>query len=246
MSFITRSMEFQPKLVDTFHYHLWTDALHMRALAHQARNRWDRGTYVRFTLIAAWTTLEMACDEALETNGIGRRFQDNLKEEVAGKNLPKLNWSQGIWQEVSALQKLRIEFVHQGISDRNRFAEAKQADAAIDVCRRAIKAIYVHAGQVPPEWVDDNSDRGFQEESRFGVGNLISTGPGVDPNDPDTIRIALVYKDEERITQHCEAGTDYKPLLDELIRKTRVPISAVRAYRGNDLLEERELLMRGN
>jgi hypothetical protein len=58
---------FLPKLVDTPHYHLWTDALHLRALAHHARNQWDRGTYVRSALIVAWTSLELACDDALDT-----------------------------------------------------------------------------------------------------------------------------------------------------------------------------------
>ena len=66
-----------PKIVEGPHYHLWTDALHARALAKQANNRWDRGTYVRWTVTTAWTVLEMACEDALETPGIGRRFKEN-------------------------------------------------------------------------------------------------------------------------------------------------------------------------
>jgi hypothetical protein len=94
--------------------------------------------------------------------------------------------------------------------------------------------------------VDDNTDPGFQEEQQFGIANFTVTGPGVNPNAADTIRITIVYKDEERTTQYCSADTNYKPLLDEIIQLTRVPISAVRAYRGTQLLEERDLLMRGN
>jgi hypothetical protein len=37
------------KLIENNHYHIWTDALHARALAHEASNRWDRGTYVRWS-----------------------------------------------------------------------------------------------------------------------------------------------------------------------------------------------------
>jgi hypothetical protein len=34
---------------------------------------------------------------------------------------------------------------------------------AIDVCRRAIKAIYTHTGKPAPVWVDDDSDPGFDK-----------------------------------------------------------------------------------
>ncbi|MBW2165402.1 MAG: hypothetical protein JRG74_04680 [Deltaproteobacteria bacterium] len=42
--------EFYPKLVESNHYHLWTDALHDRKLTHQTSNKWDRGAYVRWTM----------------------------------------------------------------------------------------------------------------------------------------------------------------------------------------------------
>lgn len=47
------------KLIENNHYHIWTDALHARALSHEASNRWDRGTYVRWTLMTAWIALEI-------------------------------------------------------------------------------------------------------------------------------------------------------------------------------------------
>ena len=34
---------------------------------------------------------------------------------------------------------------------------------AIDVCRRAIKAIYAHTGKAAVVWVDDDSDPGFDK-----------------------------------------------------------------------------------
>jgi hypothetical protein len=237
--------DFQPKLVDTLHYHLWTDALHLRTLAHQARNRWDRGTYVRSTLIAAWTTLETACNDALGVKDIGYSFCRNLNAAIDQKNFPKLDWSQGVWQKASELLTLRKEFVHQGISNRHRFAQSDQADKAINGCRDAIKAIYTHVGKAAPAWVDDDYDPGF-EEKPGGSFNLSVIRGGADPNHPDTVRIVYVYKDQERLDGNYPPGTDHKPLLDDLIRRMRVPISNVRAYRGNDLLEERELLMRGN
>jgi hypothetical protein len=235
----------QPKLVDTPHYHLWTDALHLRALAHQARNRWDRGTYVRSTLINASTTLEVACNEAIEVTDVDCSFRKNLDKAIDQKNLPELDWSQGIWKEVSQLLVLRKEMVHQGISDQNRFAESGKADEAIDVCRNAIKAIYAHAGKAAPDWVDDHFDPGFEEKPSVSI--QLAMDPGrADPQYPDTVRIAYVYKDQERIYGNFPPGTDHKPLLDNLPQSVRVPISSVRAYRGNDLIEERELSIREN
>lgn len=236
---------FQPKLVETPHYHLWTDALHLRALAHQARNRWDRGTYVRSTLIDGCIALEIACNDALEATDIGHSFRKNLDAAIDRKNLPRLDWSQGVWQGVSEIRRLRNEFMHQGISNKHRFAEASQADKAIEVCRNAIKAIYAHVGKAAPDWVDDHFDPGFEENPSASLHLTVDRGR-FDPQHPDTVRIVYVYKDQERIYGNFPPGTDPKPLFDELIRQIRAPISSLRAYRGNDLLEERELLMRGN
>ena len=80
------------KLIEDNHYHLWTDALHARQLAHQTNNKWDRGTYVRWTIITAWTVLEIACQDALEEKNISYRFKQNLDKAIAAKSLPKLNW----------------------------------------------------------------------------------------------------------------------------------------------------------
>ena len=55
------------------------------ALAHQARNRWDRGTYVRCVLTNTWTALEMACNDALDVTDIGYSFRKKLDSAVEQK-----------------------------------------------------------------------------------------------------------------------------------------------------------------
>jgi hypothetical protein len=150
------------------------------------------------------TTLEMACNDALEVSNIGYSFRKNLDKAIKNEDLPKRDWSQGVWKEASELLCLRKEFIHQGISERNRFAEANQADVAIDVCRRAIKAIYAHTGKDAPAWVDDDSDPGFEKEETFGTAHV--TRAGADPNHPDTVRTAYVYKDQERTDGHFPPG----------------------------------------
>src|SRR5438093_1319696 len=95
------------KLVTDHHYHLWTDALHARALAHQARNKWDRGTYVRWATTTAWTVLEVACQNALNDPKISYRFRENLDAAIAGQKLGPLDWSSGTWKAVSELHATR-------------------------------------------------------------------------------------------------------------------------------------------
>ena len=122
-----------PKIVEDPHYHLWTDALHARALAKQANNRWDRGTYVRWTVTTAWTVLEMACEDALETPGIGRRFKENLDAACAERATSPLDWGSGVWQRVSRLHQMRKEFVHINATQDRLFPESQDADYAISV-----------------------------------------------------------------------------------------------------------------
>lgn len=80
-----------PKLVTSTHYHLWTDALHARALAAQSRNTWDRGAYVRWAVNTAWTVFETACEDALSTSGLGNRFKEKLDQ--ASLPLPYQRWT---------------------------------------------------------------------------------------------------------------------------------------------------------
>lgn len=232
------------KLVDTPHYHLWTDAVHGGALAHQARNKWDRGTYVRWTIITAWTVLEIACQDALEEPNISYSFRRNLDAAVAARSLSRLDWGKGIWQRVVKVQEQRKSYMHRFVSEKDLFPEAALADNAIGVVREAIQEIYTHAGKTPPKWVEDDEDRGW-DTGRSASAHLTVTRKGVDPDDPNAIRVAYVYKGGEYIDEVLSPGTDPIPYMENLIRRIRVPISAVRAYRGTQLIEERQLPMRG-
>lgn len=126
-----------PKLVNNHHYHLWTDALHIRALSHQAKNKWDRGTYVRLAIITAWTVLEIACQDALDDPSISYSFKRNVDDAVSKRSLPKLDWSQGVWQRVIKVQEARKSYIHRFISERDLFPEVSLADEAIETIRSA-------------------------------------------------------------------------------------------------------------
>jgi hypothetical protein len=68
--------------ISTPHYHLWTDALHARQLARETQDEWDRGSYVRWTIQAAWTAFEATCEIVLRAHGLGMRFKERFDQAL--------------------------------------------------------------------------------------------------------------------------------------------------------------------
>jgi hypothetical protein len=183
----------------------------------------------------------MACGDALATSGIGRRFKENLDQAVSDAGLSRLDWSSGVWQRVRALQDARRSCVHLNISQADLFAPATSATEAIACVRDAIAAIYSHASKPVPNWVGDDGDRarGFHV-CATATAHASVIRVGVNPDAPDTIRIAYVHEGKEHVSSYLPAGTDPEPELDVLIGAVTDPISSVRAYRGSALIVERK------
>jgi len=149
------------KFIQDNHYLVWTDALHARELSRQANNRWDKGTYVRWTLISCWIALEMACQDALEDSTISYRFRENLDKAIERLELDKLQWGMGLWQQVSMLQDLRKNCTHRFLSEANLFPTEEEANKAIDTTRAAVRDIYTRSGKTVPKWIEDDYDQGW-------------------------------------------------------------------------------------
>lgn len=234
-----------PKVVDSPHYHLWTDALHGRALARQALNRWDRGTYVRWTVMTAWTVLEMSCEEALDTPGIGRRFKENLTAACDTKRVAPISWGTGVWQRVAVLHQARKDFVHINATQENLLPASTEADNAISTVRDAVSDIFARAGKVCPPWLQDDDDKGWEFDKWITGAHLTQIYAGVDPQGEDTVRISYEYKDKEYDHVLLPPGSDHGPHIEALLKNLNIPVAAVRAYRGRNLLYERKVTMRG-
>jgi hypothetical protein len=95
-----------------------------------------------------------------------------------------------------------------------------------------------------PNWVGDDGDRGFHVRAT-ATAHASVIRYGVNPDAPDTIRIAYVHEGKERVSFYAPAGTDPEPELDVLVDAVTEPISSARAYRGSTLIVERKLKMRG-
>ncbi len=234
-----------PKIVENPHYHLWTDALHARSLAHQAHNKWDRGAYVRWAVTTSWIVLEIACQVALNDPTISYSFRANLDAALEKQGFSKLDWGRGLWQQVSKLQDKRKGYVHRFISESDLFPQATDSGHAINIVRAAVEGIYQHVGSTPPPWIKDDDDRGW-DNGRRGGANVSLIHAGASEDDPKVIKIYYVQKDHEKLSEVLPSGTDYAPYVDDLIRRIRVPITAVRVYEGPMLVHEKQTIMRGN
>lgn len=233
-----------PKVVRDRHYHVWTDALHARALAQQANNKWDRGTYVRWCVSTSWTALEIACQDATSEQDISYSFKRNLDEAINRLKLPRIDWSTGIWQRVAALQKVRKGFVHRFVSDAELFPEVDVANNAIATTREAIITIYSHVNKPVPPWSADDQDRGW-DSGRKATANLTAVHSGADQSDAETIHIRFVLNGQEHTSDILPPGTEWLAYCQDLLSRAKVPIERIRVYRGVDLVYDEVTNLRG-
>lgn len=241
-----RYHKMRPVLVDSSQCHLWTDALHTRELARHARNKWDRGTYVRNCVATAWTSLETSCQDALSSNAIGYSFKVNLDKALTDLSLPAIDWSSGLWQQVRALQETRKSYVHRFLALSDMFPPAKVAEDAITTVREAVKDIYARAQKPEPDWVHIDASRGWDEASKFGRHTASQTHLGASFDDPNTTRVYLVIDGEEKLTSVFPSGHDARQTVEELVKSVNVPIEGIRVYNNGVQILDFTVAMRGN
>jgi hypothetical protein len=233
-----------PKVVQSSHYHLWTDALHARALARQAHNKWDRGTYVRWCVNTAWTALEVACQDATGDSAISYRFREKLDSALNRLGLSPLDWEKGLWQKVTGLQERRKDFVHRFVAETDLFLPAHLADEAIHTARDAIVAIYQHTNRPIPPWTADDEDRGWDSGRKsFASATAIHAGAS---EDNQCLYVRVIAGGRESTSHVLPRDTDWRPYCEDVIRRTQVPIERVRVYRGTELVHDEPTNMRGN
>jgi len=237
------------KVLSTSQYHLWTDALHARALATQADRAGDvvdSGTYVRWTIITAWICFEAVCEEALGVCGLGYAFKRTLDDSIEKHGIDPIDWSKGLWQQVEVIHQLRKDYIHVALPQERLLASVYEADNAVSVLREAIKDVHKRVEKPGPTWVEDDSAKELSLTSAVsvsGAGTTLKRGAKTD--DPNAVRITYVLKGKEIVDEIWPPGTEVKPRLFDLLRRLQEPVSAVRAYCGEKLICEWNLTMRG-
>jgi hypothetical protein len=198
---------------------------------------------VRWAVNTAWTAFEAACEDALAVESLGNRFKDGLDEALEINGVLPPDWGSGLWQQVLRIYSLRKEYVHAGIPQDRLFAPLQEAEDAISVLRGAINDVYRRVGKSPPTWVDDDKN---PEVPRGGLAHGTVARAGVRRSDPNRVRIVYEYQGCEHESEVLPPGTNPEPSMDRLLRTIIVPITAVRAYRGDhQLTHEWKVRMRG-
>lgn len=240
---ITMSNIDQPvhaKIVESPHHHLWTDALHARTLSHQAKNKWDKGTYVRWAVTTSWTVLVIACQDALNDKDIFYRFRVNVDGAILMGAFPPLDWGSGVWQRVRKLQKQRRSYIHRFLAQNDLFQEAIIADDAIAVVREAVVAIYQHVKRPAPTWIHDDDDRGWDTGKQGGTAQT-ETHERADREEPGSIHIRFCHGEEESTAHVLPGGVDYMPYVEDLLKRASVQISKIEVYQADELIYEQDV-----
>lgn len=234
------------KVVRDPHYHIWTDALHLRELGRQTTDKWNRGTYVRAAVVMAWTAFEIALQDVLPARRLGERFRRNLDNAVEQADLQRLDWGHGVWQRVAQVNARRVAYVHRATLDVDLFPDTSVVDDAFETIRAALEDVYARTAQAVPAWIADDSDRGWLSHGHtMGSAYLTVVRAGVEPEDPNTLRVAFTDARVEHIDGYYPSDCDPEELASDLLERVRVPISRIKVYRGDSVEIDRELPMRG-
>jgi hypothetical protein len=206
---------------------------------------------VRNAILAAWTTLEMACCDALGIEKLERDFKESLNAEFDKRNIPRLNFGSGLWQEINTTVKNnRKRFVHSGVTISDRFLPVLLAEEAIVTIRKAIQDIYARVGKHSPRWIDNDQSEGWQER-RIGTGlsgHLTVSNAGAHPETPGVVKIVLVTEQgEEKATRYLPPTASDDEVfwwVEDYLGKLNVPFKAIRVYRGQDLILDENIEVR--
>ena len=226
--------------------HLWTDALHLRQLASDARNKWDIGTYVRSCVTTAWSVLEIACNEALAVDDIGYSFRRNLEDAVQIRGLSPIDWSVAPWSDVLSLQGVRKGFVHRFLSTNAVFPSPKVAAQAIRTVRAGVLGVFAHAAAPEPLWVHVDHIAGYDTPSNFGTPVGCQIFPGARADDPLATRVCLVVRGQENVCGIFPSGHDVTSYTQSLLASSKVPLEGVRVYDQGALVYDLVTKMRAS
>jgi hypothetical protein len=247
---VLRSKEFS----DAPRFQLWTDALCFRAMAKEAANNYLSSMCVRNAILSAWTTLEMACCDALGITKLERDFKESLHNEFDKRNIPRLDFGSGSWQEINTKVKgHRNRFMHSGVSISNRFPPVSIADEAISTIRKAVHEIYAALGKQAPRWIDDDQSAGWQVRGGgIGVGmttlHMTLLHEGARPETLGVVKVVLVNpQGEEKASRYLPPTTSDDEVfwwVEDYLGKLNVPFKAIRVYRGQELVVNEDIEVR--
>jgi hypothetical protein len=232
---------------DFAHRHLfllWTDALCFREMAKQAPEKYLQSMCIRNAVLSAWTSLEMACSDALGVKRlrgeIKGSFIERLSRELVRRGKGSLNLDSGVWHDLNETVRCnRNIFAHSGVESAEKsFPPFSIAEDAIKWIRIAIQDIYARTGKDCPRWVNADHVGGWPE--RGGVRSTLTVGDvGANLNSPGVIKLILVREDgKEDLYRYFSPDTPDAVLgtwVEDLLggEKFNLSYAKIRVYHGS-------------
>ncbi len=230
--------------ITTTEYHLWTDVLHARKLSHQARNEWDRSSYVRWCIITGWTVLELVFRKVLNDDSIGHRFKQDVSKVIEKLGLPKINWGEGSWQKIISLRDIRNKYIHTKLERGSLFLESAFADKYVSGVQEGIISIYNHSKKSAPNCVYYMDDRGWDDGNQsMEHATVIRKGASI--QNSESIIVSYIYEGREHVSEILPFDSDYMEVIQELIDRIKIPITLIKVYHNGRVIFEEQVIIRG-
>jgi hypothetical protein len=91
----------------------------------------------------------------------------------------------------------------------------EDAEKSINTLRETIKEIFIHSGKNPPDWVEDDQDRGW-DTGRKSFANLTVSRAGANIDDPTCFNVVYIHKDKEYSTEVLPPDADYMKVVETM------------------------------
>ena len=230
-------------------FFLWTDALCFREMAKQPADKYLESMCIRNAVLSAWTSMEMACRDALGVQKIKGKseesFIEKLSRELEKRGKDGLNLDSGVWYDLNkTVRPMRNIFAHVGVeSAEKRFPPFSIAENAIKWIRLAIHDIYSRTGKDSPKWVNSDNEGGWPRRQGGLSGSLTVLEKGANPNSPAVIKLTLVRDNGKEDDYRYFSSETPEAVLDswveDLLRGELMNFSyaKIRVYHGSDFVE---------
>ncbi|MBD2152936.1 hypothetical protein [Leptolyngbya sp. FACHB-16] len=264
----------QKRAVDSQFSHLWSDALFAREQTRNLSTQkqqiqdsilevkkhelaeilisryeaeiqqiaWDIGSYIRWTVVTAWMAFERAMVDATSSSELSRDLPTNLPKFIAPGIKKDVFWAAPPWSEVRQIQQKRNKFVHRDLETSDLFPDVNLAEDTIRILRKGIKEAYKKIGKISPIWVE------CDEVPRRLGGSFCAASTSQTGADEDPQRLQITYVHGGRDITHITLRSDNDPwpVVEEIAIQIRIPIEAIRIYKGESLWREIPITMRGS
>ncbi|MDG4597180.1 MAG: hypothetical protein P9F75_16080 [Candidatus Contendobacter sp.] len=203
---------------------------------------WDLGSYVRWTIVTGWMTFERAAVDATELPKVSSNMYENLPKAIAPNTDAAVFWARPPWPDVRKVQLERNKLIHKNLGSSDLFAGIQLAEEAIIALRSGIKVVFTTLSKDPPLWVEcDEVPRRLGGSSAA----LSVSRAGAD-EDPQRFRVVWVHGGRETLDTVLRSDDDPWPVVERIASGIRIPIEAIRIYKGDALWRELAVKMRGS